>query len=83
MSHETQEHLGLNILTISVDHAASHVFALEMAVGDGVVKRCDSESRLHVGVDGIAHDPVGEDVLERANVKPAFTGLDSSSRRNS
>ena len=45
------------------------------APGDGVVQRGDREAGLHPGVDGVAHDPVGVHVLDRAQVELALTGL--------
>ena len=56
--------------SIRVDHATGHV----AAPGDGVVQRRDREPGLHPRVDRVAHDPVGVDVLERADVKLALVG---------
>jgi hypothetical protein len=55
---------------VAVDHAAGHIFT----AGDGVVERRDGQPGLHPRVDGVAHDPVGVDVLDRAEVELAFTG---------
>ena len=41
--------------------------------GDRVVERGDSQSGLHPLVDRVADDPVGEHVLDRADVELAFT----------
>ena len=37
-------------------------------------QRHDHEGGLHPGVDGVAHDPVGAAVLDRAQVEPALGG---------
>ena len=44
------------------------------AAGDGVVQRGDGQPGLHPRVDGVADDPVGEDVLDRAEVELALAG---------
>ena len=56
--------------SVRVDHTAGHV----RAPGDGVAERSHSEPGLHPRVDRVADDPVGVDVLKRADVQLPFTG---------
>jgi len=58
-----------------VHDAASDVSTLGGAPRDGVVERRDRESGLHPRVDRVADDPVGVDVLERAQVELALDRL--------
>ena len=51
-----------------MDHAAGDV----TAAGQGVGERGDGEAGGHPGVDGVAHDPVGADVLDRAQIQLSF-----------
>ena len=53
---------------VGMQHAAGDV----TTPGDRVVQRVDRDAGLHPRVDRIAHDPVGEHVLDRAKVKLAF-----------
>ena len=46
-----------------------------VAAGHGVLERTDRQTGLHPGVYGVADDPVGEDVLDRAEVQLALAGL--------
>lgn len=54
---------------VGVNHTTGNV----TAAGDGVVEGGDGEAGLHPTVDGVAHDPVGVHVLERAQVQLALT----------
>ena len=51
-------------------HAPGHV----TAPGDGVLQGGDGEPGLHPRVDRVPHDPVGEHVLDRAEVELALDG---------
>jgi hypothetical protein len=55
---------------IGVEHAAGDV----TAPGDGVVERGHGQPGLHPRVDGVPDDPVGVDLLDRAEVELALTG---------
>lgn len=45
------------------------------ASGGGVLQRGDGQAGLHLRVDGVADDPVGPDVLDRAQVELALGGV--------
>ena len=55
---------------IAVQDAPVDVFT----PGHGVVQGGHGQAGLHPLVDGVAHDPVAEDVLDRAEVQLPFTG---------
>jgi hypothetical protein len=59
---------------VAVDDAVGHVVAFSGTSGHRGLQRRDREAGLHPRVDGVAHDPVGEDVLDRAEVELALTG---------
>src|SRR5437868_8110262 len=56
---------------VAVDDATGDVAA---APGHGGLQRCDRKPGLHPGINAVAHDPVGEDVLDRAQVQLAPGG---------
>jgi hypothetical protein len=44
------------------------------AAGDSGLQGSHREGRLHPGVDGIAHEAAGVDVLDRAQIQLALAG---------
>lgn len=58
--------------SVAVDDAAAD--RGQATVGDGVGEGVDGERCLHPVADRVADDPVGADVLDRAEVEPALTG---------
>jgi len=45
------------------------------APGNSIVQRSYSKSRFHPGIDGIPHDSIAKNVLDRAQVELAFSRL--------